>query len=128
VHTVSRTRFAISYTPALRPLFTLLGLGPGLSYVEVDGQSVRVRMGWAFAVDVPCSSIRSIQDDEGRVTGWGVHGWGGRWLVNGSSDGLLRLDLDPPAPARAVGFPVQMRTLRVSLEQPNDLRATLARP
>ncbi|MFM8943879.1 MAG: hypothetical protein ACKOI0_01230, partial [Actinomycetota bacterium] len=57
----------------------------------------------------------------------GVHGWFGRWLVNGAGDGLVRLDLRPTARATAGPFPVGLRTLWVSLEDPDGFLAALAR-
>jgi hypothetical protein len=124
---MSQATFEISYTPALRPLFGILGIGPRYSRIEVTGQRVRVQMGWAFGAEFSRSAIRSLEPDGDRVTGWGVHGWGGSWLVNGSSSGLIRFELDPPAPARAVGIPVGLEVLRVSVEDPEGLLRVLGR-
>lgn len=115
----------LGYTPGLRPLFTVLGIGPARSGVRVDPDAVTVRMGWGFRVAVPRTSVRHVAPDGGPVGGWGVHGWGGRWLVNGSSAGLVRFEVDPPAPGRVLGVPVRIRVLRVSLEQPAELVALL---
>ncbi len=52
------------------------------------------------------------------MLGWGAHGWRGRWLVNGSSSGIVVLDIEPPAAARVLGFPVAVRELALSLETP----------
>jgi hypothetical protein len=68
----------------------------------------------------------AAEHDDGRVTGWGVHGWRGTWLVNGSADGLVRLDIDPPVKARTAMVPVRLRTLRVSLADPTAFLADLA--
>ena len=54
-----------------------------------------------------------------------MHGWNGRWLVNGSSHGIVRIDLDPAQRAWVVGLPVSLRTLRVSVEDPDALIAAL---
>jgi hypothetical protein len=124
---MSEARFEISYSSGLRSFFNACGLGPRFSAVEVNSQSVRVHMGWAFAANIPRSAVASIEPDDGRVGGWGVHGWGGRWLVNGSSSGLIRLQLDPPARALVVGVPVRLRTLRVSVEDPEGLLRVLSR-
>jgi hypothetical protein len=66
--------------------------------------------------------------DPQRVGSWGVHGWRGRWLVNGSSENVVRIELDPPARARVLGFPVRLTQLRVSIVRPDDLIDALARP
>ena len=89
-------RFAISYDSAW--LLTLVGMGPRSSGVEVDSDEIRVRMGPAFRLDIPRDSVRSVSRDPalgGQAT-WGVHGLSGRWLVNGSADGLVELAIDPP--------------------------------
>jgi hypothetical protein len=70
-------------------------------------------------------NVRDARPDHGRVTGWGVHGWRGRWLVNGSSSGLVGVDLNPPARARVGPVPVTVRELRVSVDDPDGLVAAL---
>ena len=57
--------------------------------------------------------------------GWGVHGWRGEWLVNGSSSGLVRIELDPPVRARMLIVRVTVRVLRVAVEDPAGLVAAL---
>lgn len=121
------SRFAISYSSVVKPLLTLLGMGPGTSGVDVRADVVRVRMGWAFTASIPRDSVTSVAPDHALVTGWGVHGIGGRWLVNGSSRGLVRLTIDPPAPARVLGVPVRLRVLRVSVAEPRRLISALTR-
>ena len=44
--------FAFRYG-VFRPLLTVLGMGPGLSRVELSGDTLHVRMGWAFQAKVP---------------------------------------------------------------------------
>lgn len=56
----------------------------------------------------------------------GVHGWAGRWLVNGAGEGVLAIDLDPTQRARVAGFPVRLRQLLVSVEDPAALTRALA--
>src|SRR3954452_11262020 len=109
---------AISYDPALRPVFTVLGLGPRFSHVTVTPDELQVRLGWGFRATVPRAAVRDAATDSGRVGGWGAHGGQGRWLVNGSSDGLVKVSIDPAATARVAGWPVRLRELRLSLEAP----------
>jgi len=106
-------------------LMKVLGLGPGVSRIEVGTDSVHVVMGWGFRARIPRSSIRGARRSDGPVGGIGVHGWRGRWLVNGSTDGLVEIEIDPPARAVAVGVPVKLRLLRVSAEDPDGLVAAL---
>ena len=117
--------FAIRYTGINRPLLRLLGLGPSRSGVKVEDEGVTVRMGWAFLACFPRSSVRSIAHDHRRVWEWGVHGWRGRWLVNGSSSGLVRIELEPPQRGRTMLFPLRLEVLRVFVERPDDLVAAL---
>ncbi|HEU0089012.1 MAG TPA: hypothetical protein VFQ77_15415 [Pseudonocardiaceae bacterium] len=118
-------RFDISYAKVLLPLFAVLGTGPRASGVELGPGAVRVRLGWAFTAEIPRRAIRSVAPDSGLVTGWGVHGLAGRWLVNGSSRGLVRVGIDPPCRARMLGIPVRLHTLRLSLDEPDAFIAAL---
>lgn len=117
---------AIRYTTALVPIFRLLGLGPARSGVWVGRESLLVTMGWGFHAKIPRRAIREIRPDVAAVLGWGVHGWRGRWLVNGSSSGLVRLELDPAVRAWVMGIPVRLRTLRLSLVTPDELTRMLS--
>ena len=120
-------RFAIRYG-ALRPLLLVLGLGPRYSGLELDCDRLRVRMGWAFSATVARTQIRSARHSEGVVGGIGVHGWRGRWLVNGAASGLVTLEIDPAARAWVIGVPVKLRSLRVSVEDPDALLRALGAP
>ncbi|WP_371477932.1 hypothetical protein [Kitasatospora sp. NBC_00315] len=122
------SEFALRYETWFRLPAVLLGMGPGVSGVTVGAAGVTVRMGWVFRAEIPLSSITSAGSDGGRVGGWGVHGFGGRWLVNGSSRGLVRLRIEPDARAAVLLVPVRLRELRISVEQPQALLAALGRP
>jgi hypothetical protein len=89
---------------------------------------LRARMGWAFSLQAPLESVRFAQRDSRRVWSSGVHGWRGKWLVSRSSSGLVRIDLSPPARARALGVPISVRELTVSVEDPDGLVAALGMP
>jgi hypothetical protein len=120
-------RFPIRFTGANRAM-ALLGIVPDFCRVEVDEGELRVRMAWAFRLDAPRANVRVAVQDERRVWGWGAHGWRGTWLVNGSSSGLVRIELDPAGHARAGGFPVRVRVLVVSVEDPGALVDALRVP
>ncbi len=73
--------------------------------------------------------MQAVADDTDPVWGWGVHGHGGRWLVNGSSSGIVRIALDPPGQGKLVGLPrswTKVRVLRVAVEDPDGLKQALA--
>jgi hypothetical protein len=118
-------RYSISYGTSVGGLMRGLGLGPGHSFIDVEDTTVEVRMGWAFSVLVPRSSIATVQQPIRGSISRGVHGFGGRWLVNGSGDGLVTMVIDPPVRARAVGVPIHVRELTVSTDSPNELEAIL---
>lgn len=130
-------RFAISYSDTWTGRVTdsldrlLFGAGRGVSAVEVDTGEIRVRMG-SFKLDIPRRSVRSVQRSQAKVGGTaGVHGRRGRWLVNGSAEGLVDLAIDPPcriSPSIDTFFglgPSQVSQLTVSLEDPDGFIAAM---
>ena len=117
-------RFPIRFTGANHAM-VLLGVVPERCRVEVDDGELRVRMAWLFGLDVPRVNVRSVAREQGRVWGWGAHGWRGKWLVKGSSSGLVRIELDPPGHGRVAGVGVEVRVLVVSVEDPDRLIAAL---
>ena len=109
-----------------RPLLSVFGAGPAFSGITLDGDQLRVRMGWAFRADVPVDSVTGAEPFKGLVGGIGVHGWRGTWLVNGAARGVVSIHIDPPARARVLGVPVKLRVLQVSVESPDELVAALS--
>jgi hypothetical protein len=91
--------FAISYKdmgPISTWADTLLGGGPAGGRVEVDAGELRLRMA-DFKVDVPRASVRRAARSSRQTRGTiGVHAKGGSWLANGSADGLVEIEIDPP--------------------------------
>lgn len=118
-------RFEIRYDRWCGWMLGALGMGRRFSGVHLDADSVTVRMGWAFRLTVPRSSLVDVAPDDERVWGWGVHGWSSRWLVNGSSAGLVRLQLEPAAKARIIGVPWHVDTVRVSVDDRDALLTAL---
>jgi hypothetical protein len=84
-------------------------------------------MGWAFGARFPRCSVAVTSRLERSPLSRGVHGFGGRWLVNGSGDCILVIDLQPPQRARVLGFPVRLRQLLVSVDHPEALAECLRR-
>jgi len=117
-------RFPVRFT-GLNKGMAALGLNRRNSYVEVTPDELVVRMGWGFQASLPLASVASVAEDHDPVWGWGVHGWRGVWLVNGSSSGIVRIGFDPPGRARVLGAPVTLRVLRVAVEDPDGLQAAL---
>ncbi len=123
---MATTSFGFRYG-ALRGLLSAVGMGPGLSSVVLDGDVLHVRMGWAFRASIPVHQIVSVAPRQGPVGGIGVHGWRGSWLVNGTTTGLLTIAVDPAVRAWAVGIPIHLHVLTVSLDDPDALVAALGR-
>ena len=118
-------RFPIRFDDWYGVLSSALFLPPSSAYVEVEGDEVRVRMGWAFRAHFPRSAIAVVTKDHSRPLSRGVHGFAGRWLVNGSAQGLLRIDLKSGQQGHVTGIPVRLRRLVVSVTQPAALAAAL---
>lgn len=131
--------FAISYSHAWSGRLTasldrlLFRAGPGVSGVEVSADAIKVRMG-SFKLDIPRSSVRSVQRSQAKVGATsGVHGGRGRWLVNGSADGLVEMAIDPPSritPSMDTLYglvPSRVNQLTVSLEDPDGFIAAVQR-
>ena len=118
-------QYNLSYGFFSRVFLTLVGLGKGSSYVILSDDSVKVRMGWAFSAEIPRSSILGAHIRVERVLSRGVHGWRRRWIVNGSTNGLVSITFDPMATARVWPFRVTLKRLTVSVEQPHELVAAL---
>jgi len=128
VVTDSSLRFPIRFTGANRSL-RFIGITPSGSYVTVDDDVLRVRLGWTFKASLDRASVQSAALDHGPVGGWGAHGWNGHWLVNGSSSGLVRIEFEPAGHGSLLlVWPVKLRVLRVSVEDPEGLVAHLAPP
>jgi hypothetical protein len=110
----------------MRVLAGVLGLGPRGAWIDIDDAEVEVRMGWAFHARFTRASIEAAARSDRRVISQGVHGRNGRWLVNGATGGLVRVDLAPDQAARVLGRRVALSTLEVSVEDPDALLAALS--
>jgi hypothetical protein len=119
-------RFPISFDPWYRLLSTVLGLPPSSAYVQVTGEQVEVRMGWAFRSRFRRSEVISAAALDIRPISRGVHGFAGRWLVNGAGRGILKIELSPAQRAYVIGVPVRLRELLLSVNEVSALAAALA--
>jgi hypothetical protein len=120
-------RFPIRFDRSYGLLSRLLFMRPSESFVEVDDREVRVQMAWSFRAHFPRTAVASAGPHAGRTLSRGVHGFAGKWLVNGSGEGIVSLALQPPQRALVLGFPVRLLTLLVSVEDPVGLAAAVAR-
>jgi hypothetical protein len=118
-------RFPISFDGWYRVVSITVGLPPSSSYVNVDGEQVQVRMGWAFRSCFPRSVVVSVSESGRRPWSRGVHGFAGGWLVNGSGRGVVSLRMSPPQRAYVLGLPVRLKLLMVSVPDPPALAAAV---
>jgi hypothetical protein len=119
------TRFPIRFDRWYRWLSSACLLPPSAAYLEVEQREIVVHMGWAFHARFPVAAVRRTAALGKRPLSRGVHGFAGRWLVNGSGDGILVLDLDPPQRAVVAGFPIRLTQLLVSVLDPSALALEL---
>ena len=84
-----------------------------------------MRMGWGFRARFPRSSVISVTEYSKKPDSRGVHGWAGRWLVNGSGEGIVNITLEPAQRGYVMGFPVRLRNLLISIEDPVGVMAAL---
>jgi hypothetical protein len=120
-------RFPIRFDTAFRLLARTLLLSPEQAYVDVADDLVHVKFAWAFRATFPRSSVASTSLYPRKPVSRGVHGFGGRWLVNGAGDRILELAFEPAQGGHVLGWPVTLRRLLVSLDDPSGLRASLTR-
>ena len=118
-------RFPIAFNTWYRFLSSVLGLPPSSAYVHVAGEQVEVRMGWAFRTRFLRSVVYSASAMDIRPLSRGVHGFGGIWLVNGAGRNILRIELRPAQRAYAMGIPVRVRELLVSVSEVSVVAAAL---
>jgi hypothetical protein len=120
--------FSLSFNRFITILTTPMLAGPRHCRVQVGEQTMTVHMGlggWAFKAEVPRASIVEVTPATGPVMAWGAHGWRGRWLVNGSSQGLVRIRIDPRSRGRCLFFPIRLRELTLSLDDPTGFVAAV---
>jgi hypothetical protein len=123
-------RFPIRFSSGNGILFRGLLISPSHSFVELDDDSIHMRLGWAFSARIPRRLVaRAGPGKPPRIPlTAGAHGWNGRWLVNGAPDGIVAVELTKPVRAFVAGFPVRLRHLAVSLEDPDAFLAALGAP
>lgn len=126
---MASSRYPIRFNKLSRFPFRGVLIRPSRCFVELEADSVRAQMDWTFRASFPRSSIaRAAVGVEGIIFGLGVHGFAGRWLVNGSLDGLVTLHLRPDQRARVLGVPVKLRELQLSLDEPEAFLAAVQTP
>jgi hypothetical protein len=116
--------FPVRFDSWYRGISLLAFIRPSSSFINV-GDEINVHMGWAFDATFPRSAIARLEAGPASVLSRGVHGWDGRWLVNGSGYGLVTFTLDPEQSARMSGIRVRLRELIVSVDDPVEFIAAV---
>jgi hypothetical protein len=101
-------------------------LGARHGAVEVDEHQVVVRFGAMFRARIDRSAITAVRSESRRVISAGAHGFRGRWLVNGAGTGLVVVTIVPRQRAWVTGFPIRLRELWISLDDPIGFVAELS--
>jgi len=117
--------FKLRYGAYSRHLLKLLGSGPAHSGIAVSDGDLAIKMGRSFDGRASRGSIVSARSLTNTVLSRGVHGWRGDWLVNGAGAGLVEILFDPPMVGHVLAFPVSVRRLRISVDDPDGLVATI---
>lgn len=126
--TVTSSSFPIRYATPIKLLLMAVGMGPAQSGIEVTPEELCVQMGWAFRATIPIRDIRHAERSvPPLILGYGVHGWTGRWLVNGSRQDVVRIEIEPTARGSVMGVPVRLATLLVSVTEPEKFIDTVNR-
>ncbi len=123
-------RFPLRFSPVNRVLFRCFLVPPSSAYLDLGGEGLRVRMGWAFSARIPRRLVAKAGPGKPpfiRFTA-GAHWWGrGRWLVNGAPDGIVDIELSEPVRAFVI-IPIRLKVLSVSLEDPEGFLTALGVP
>ncbi len=119
-----KTRFPIKYSKLWAWLLRSVLLHRRLAYIEIDGNDVRVRMSYAFRARFSRGDISTVGTHR-PVISIGVHGWRGRWIVNGSHRPIARITFALPVKARVLGVGVHLRELLVSVDDVAELQRAL---
>jgi hypothetical protein len=104
--------------------FAVLGLGPGSSWIDVDGERFGVRMGWAFRLRAPREAVayaERVEDPIPLGLGIGVHGWRREWAVNTARRPHVVIDFSAPQRATTLGVPMRVQRLHLSPADPDSL-------
>lgn len=111
-------REQIAYSPLFKPLAVVVGMGPGRTEASVKAGLLRLRMGWAFNLEVPTDLVKSaaVVDDRKWWWGCGAHVIGrGRWIINGTLKNLVEIHFREPVTARTLGKRMAVSSVLVSV-------------
>ena len=117
-------RIPIRYGAPWRWLLPILLLPRRASYLRIEGDVVKLRMGWAFRTKFRRHDVTDVANHR-PVLSIGAHGWKGRWIVNGAHRPIAMIRLAQPVGGRVVGLRVVVREIWVSVDDRDALRTAL---
>ena len=125
-------RFRIRVDPWWWPVLVPCGVSPwSPRYVGLEGEEVRVRLGW-LTTHFPRAHVvaaRRVRGDRRWSIGWNLVLVGTKALVvNGSWANMVELRLAPPLISRLLLVPVRCTCVRLSLDDPDAFLAALRAP
>lgn len=120
-------KFQFDYSATWGWLNTMVGLGPTRTSLIVTDTMLLVKFGYAFAAEIPLESIAKIDSlSEPFMYSLGVHGAFGTYLVNGSMENLVTLEMEPEQKCRlAFGLAFSLSKLVVSVRDKNQFMKLL---
>lgn len=122
-------RLPLRFTPSMATIGRISGMSPKGSWVELDDDELRFRMGIMARGTVPRSHIRRARPME--WTWWAGFGvrwyWPRHWGLIGSPQGVVELEVEPPTRVRMV-VPVRIRRLALSVDDPEGFLRLLDVP
>jgi hypothetical protein len=102
---------------------TLCGAGPKRTTIRVQHDTLVIKHGWMFRIDVPVADITSARHMPARPRAWGVHPMGDAWMVNGSQYGIVELKFARPVTSKTVQLMDstwgEVRSARKCVARPN---------
>lgn len=121
-------RFPIRIGTIWRPFMLFLGATPANSYVELEGDEIRLRFGLGFNQTIVRKNvIGAAERSWSFINGMGVIAGGQVFGLIGSTGGVVELTLRDPVRLRFVGYPWSVRRIAISLDNPQGfIHAVLA--
>jgi hypothetical protein len=103
----------------------IVGAMPSRWRVTITDDAFEVDAQWWFRMTAPRSAIASVTVEPARTISRGVHGWRGRWLVNGAGRPLVIVRFDVVQRGHSMAIPITVRELTLSISEPESFVAEL---
>jgi hypothetical protein len=120
------TRIPIKRVPWSIPVLMIFGATQSRSYIQIDPDTVTVRLGW-YRVVLRRDEIEYV--DEDTFPWFGGYGWRTdfrrRLGFIGALSPIVMFRLSEPRRARLLVIPITYRELYVSVDSPEALRAAM---